>query len=291
MVINIIERLARKVNIDNLVSAIIITHNRKDLLPRAVQSVMSQSYEHVEIIIVDDGSTDGTKEIVKEMIRDGADITYLRHDIPKGACAARNYGISQAKGTFIAGLDDDDEWTGRRVELMLAAYKPKYSFICASDASISKKGRARVKRSGVIILNDILFENVVGNQILTTKDKIMSIGGFDESMPAAQDYDTWIRLIEAHGSALAIPEVLQEMYLSDTIPRITTSSSKFKGYLKCHFKHKHLMSRAHRRFQLFILYKCRNKKMTVRTFCILFDFHKPVFKLYDFLNVRLSKLI
>ena len=111
---------------------------------------------------------------------------------------------------------------------------------------------------------------------------MLSIGCFDTEMPAAQDYDTWIRLIDAHGPALAVPEILQVMHLSNSIPRITTSSSKFKGYLKCYFKHKHLMSNTHRRFQLFILYKCRNKKMSLKTFWTLLDCHRILFKIKNF---------
>jgi glycosyltransferase involved in cell wall biosynthesis len=268
---------------DNLVSAIIVTHNRKELLPRAVASAISQSYKHIEVIVVDDGSNDGTEELVKTMIEGGVSLTYLRHNTPKGACEARNYGISKAKGKYIAGLDDDDEWTELRIELLLAAYEPKYAFVCAGDEWRSENGSGFVKRNREIALNNILFENVVGNQILTTKDKLMSIGGFDVNMPAAQDYDTWIRLIETHGSALAIPEVLQIMYLSDNIPRITTSSSKFTGYLKCYLKHKHLMNSTHRRFQLFIIYKARNKKMSLKTFFVLFDLYRPFFKIKNLL--------
>ena len=94
-----------------LVSAIITTRNRPQLLERAVKSILCQTYPNIEIIIVDDASTDHTPELVEKYKHcSSIEIRYLRQSECFGAPAARNLGISKANGKFIAGLDDDDEW-------------------------------------------------------------------------------------------------------------------------------------------------------------------------------------
>src|SRR5699024_3118133 len=118
----------KKSNKRPLVSAIITTHNRAVLLKRAVLSVVNQTYENIEIIIIDDGSVDNTPKVV-EKLQDKHEIVYLRHEKSQGAPAARNLGIRQAKGLFVAGLDDDDEWMPKRIEKMVEAYNDKWAYI------------------------------------------------------------------------------------------------------------------------------------------------------------------
>lgn len=271
----------------DLVSAIIVTHNRAALLVRAIESVLNQTYSNMELIVVDDGSDDNMQTVVADYINHSIEIRFYRNDIPKGACAARNLGLKEAKGKYIAGLDDDDEWHAQRVEVLLAAYKEEYSFVCASDEWKGDDGKVIVaKREGIISKDSILFSNVVGNQILTTRDKILSIGGFDEELPSAQDYDTWVRLVMRYGSAFSVPEVLQTMYIGDQIKRITTSSKKFKGYFMFYNKHKSKMSLKHRRFQLFVFYKIRKKKMSIRTLCSLIDGYRPIYKIILYIYLK-----
>ncbi|HHS9996570.1 TPA: glycosyltransferase family 2 protein, partial [Klebsiella pneumoniae] len=90
-----------------LVSVYITTCNRLDKLKRAVRSVQEQTFENIEILICDDASTDGTEKYVQELIREDNRIRYFRNQTSKGACAARNLGIFNAKGQYITGLDDD----------------------------------------------------------------------------------------------------------------------------------------------------------------------------------------
>ena len=97
-----------------LVSVIIPTHNRADLVPLAIQSVLQQTYTNLECIVVDDASTDNTEETVRTIIDER--IIYLRHENNKHASAARNTGIKYARGEFIAFLDDDDEWLPTKLE-------------------------------------------------------------------------------------------------------------------------------------------------------------------------------
>ena len=98
------------------VSCVIITHNRVDMLKRAVNSVMNQTYKNIEIFVVDDASSDGTENYGKELINKG--INYIRIDAKdsKGGNYARNIGINESTGEYVAFLDDDDYWLPEKIE-------------------------------------------------------------------------------------------------------------------------------------------------------------------------------
>ena len=97
-----------------LVSIIVPTYNRAGVLSRAIRSIFSQTYSNIEIIIVDDASCDDTGNVVESFMDDH--IHYIRHDKNQGGSASRNTGIRSAKGSFIAFLDDDDEWLPEKLE-------------------------------------------------------------------------------------------------------------------------------------------------------------------------------
>lgn len=98
-----------------LVSVVIPVYNRADTIKRAVESVLEQTYKNVEIIIIDDGSTDGTIDQLKELEQMESSIRVFKQD-HKGANAARNLGIEKARGGFIAFQDSDDEWLPSKLE-------------------------------------------------------------------------------------------------------------------------------------------------------------------------------
>ena len=112
---------------DELVSAVITACNRNiDILERAVKSVANQTYPHIEIIVVDDSSSKapGRKEI-EQYLTSKYDLRYIRHPKTLGACAARNTGLSVSKGSYIAYLDDDDEWLPTKIERQLTGFTDK----------------------------------------------------------------------------------------------------------------------------------------------------------------------
>lgn len=94
----------------NLVSVVIPTHNRADLLPRAINSVLKQTYTNIEVIIVSDGSTDNTRDVVDSFIKNDDRVKFIEYTPSKGGNVARNKGIEASTGEYIAFLDDDDEW-------------------------------------------------------------------------------------------------------------------------------------------------------------------------------------
>ena len=106
---------------DPLVSAVVTTHNRPQLLSRALDSVAMQTYGNLELVVIDDGS-DQEVDLIIEKYKEVLPVQFIRNDIPKGACRARNQGIEAANGVFVAGLDDDDAWTKWRIEKLMEAY-------------------------------------------------------------------------------------------------------------------------------------------------------------------------
>jgi glycosyltransferase involved in cell wall biosynthesis len=102
------------------VSVIIPTYNRAHLIGRAIQSVLKQTYQDFEVIVVDDGSIDNTEEVVKKIQENR--VYYYKHDKNKGGSAARNTGISLAKGEYIAFQDSDDEWLPEKLEKQIGVF-------------------------------------------------------------------------------------------------------------------------------------------------------------------------
>lgn len=247
-----------------LVSAIIPTRNRSKLLLRALQSVVSQTYSLLEVIVVDDGSTDNTESVVNNFQQNHL-LQYIKNEVPQGASKARNIGIEAANGKFIAGLDDDDEWHKDRISEMIAAYSNEYSCITSDTTMVFPKGEAVWKKKEVIDLNTLLFTNQVGNQVLVKRERLLAVGGFDTNLKAAQDYDLWIRLCEKYGSVKNVQKPLQTIYINHDAERISDHSS-FEGYLQFYKKHKLRMNRKQRKYQLYKIRRAQGKKVPIKDF-------------------------
>lgn len=241
-----------------LVSGVVTTHNRVSLLPRALDSVAAQTYTNMELIVIDDGSGENVEAVV-DTYREAIPLTYIRNENAFGACRARNQGIEAANGTFVAGLDDDDQWHLRRVEKLLEAYSDEYAFITSDVRMMYRKGTPVWHKKEVISLDDLLYSNYVGNQGLVKKERLLAVGGFDESLDAAQDYDLWIRLAEKYGEIKNVQEPLQNIYLEHGGGRISNPADQLRGYLRFYQKHKPKMNRSQRKYQLYNIRKATGK--------------------------------
>lgn len=241
-----------------LVSAIVTTHNRPALLPRALDSVAVQSYSSIELVVVDDGSEEDVAPVV-EGYRKAVPVRFLRNSKPAGACRARNRGIEAASGVFVAGLDDDDAWTEHRVEKLMEAYSDQYAFV-TSDVRMVYKNRSAVwRKSAEITLDDLLYSNYVGNQGLIRRERLLAVGGFDETLEAAQDYDLWIRLAEQFGPVKNVREPLQDIHMEHSGRRISNPRDQLRGYLNFYRKHRSKMNRSQRKYQLYNIRKATGK--------------------------------
>ncbi|MEL4455023.1 glycosyltransferase [Lutimonas vermicola] len=250
------------------VSIIIPTHNRKNLLTRAIESLLAQSYNCLEIIVVNDASSDGTDEFMVNLIKEEPRLRYYRNAIPKGAPSSRNLGILNATGKFVTFLDDDDEMLPDKIEVMLKNFKADYSMVATGyfEQKIDRKKAIIPKR--IVKLEDLLYYYPLGggNQMLTLRFYALQIGGFDESLTAYQDYDFWLRIVKVFGNGICIQEPLSIIHMEHEMGRITTSPRRFLGAYSFYLKHKGIMTEKQRRYQLYLLMLLRKRRISLRQF-------------------------
>lgn len=232
-----------------LVTVYIPTHNRKHLVTRAINSVLKQSHKPIEIIVVDDGSSDDTESHLSPFIK-ANQIRFFKNTTPKGACHARNRAIFEATGEFITGLDDDDEFTSNRVSSFVQAYNCQSAFLFSSY-QIQQIDNSKLWSSGPSQPNhsNLLKRNTVGNQVFVERQRLLSIGGFDESLPAWQDHDVWIRLTKKYGKAKRVD--LPSYIIDTSHPHETISKNLeniFKAYQIFQNKYPEYQTAAFRRF-------------------------------------------
>ncbi len=254
-----------------LISIIITTKNREDLLKRAISSVINQTYSNLEIIIINDASEDNTKEILEEFEKLDSRIKVIHNKKTLGSNPSRNIAIDIAKGKFIAGLDDDDEFMPNRIEVLLKNYDEKYAFVTSWNIVIKKGGIKSFRQpKEEIELNDVLVDNLLMNQGLIEKQRIINANMYDEKLVSCQDYDMWLRLILKYGKVKVVQEYLQLIHEDDNITRISTLSKiKFSGYLKFYKKYKYLMNLTQKKDWLFRFYGLRKKKLSKKTLLTL----------------------
>ena len=214
-----------------LVTVYIPTYNRVDLLRRAVESVRQQTYYNLEIIIVDDCSTDATHEYLEEISKLDKRIRYFLKEKNSGACVSRNIAIENAKGEFITGLDDDDYFTSERISNFLQKWLKKDHNTIALFTLYTFKLNEKTLRSSIfsrlflkteVKYEDILIFNMVGNQIFTKTNFLKEINGFDPDMPAWQDLDCWYRLLVKKGNFALVKNFSYVVDLSHPYERIST---------------------------------------------------------------------
>lgn len=192
------------------VSVIIPAYNRAHLLDRAIKSVLNQTFQDFELIIVDDASTDSTELVV--MSFGDKRIIYILHEIRKGASASRNTGIKASRGMYIAFLDSDDEWLPQKLEKQIKVFEngsDKLGLVYVGYSDENKPDEPIIPQYRGKILHYLLINNYVGSTTnpLIRKNCFDKAGYFDEDLPAANDWDIWIR-ISQHYDFEFIPEIL-----------------------------------------------------------------------------------
>jgi len=183
------------------VSVIIPTYNRATLLPAAVESVLRQSFQDFEIIVVDDASQDGTLDVIRTFT--DRRIHHIRHDAHKGQGVSRNAGIRNAFGEYIAFLDDDDEWLPEKLEkqvFLLDSSPPKVGMVYTGFREIAASTKEVIaevipERRGYLF-EQMCIRNWIGtcSTVLLRRSCFENTGLFDEGLASGADYDLWLRV-------------------------------------------------------------------------------------------------
>jgi glycosyltransferase involved in cell wall biosynthesis len=225
-----------------LVSVIMPTYNRAELMQRALRSLINQSYSNWEVIVVDDGGNDNTAEAVK-MLGDNR-IRYIRHNKRRGVSAARNSGLEQARGSCIAYLDSDNEWEPDYLLLMvnyLADHSGMRAVYCAQAMYTEEKGEDKPLLTGIRFAefqySILVHRNYIDlNVFMHHRSLYDRYGGFDESLRRLVDWDLFIRYMR-HAVPLALPCILTRYHQVRSAKRITDREGYWKNIKKLQALH------------------------------------------------------
>lgn len=258
-----------------LISIYMPTWNRQQLAIRAIKSVLRQAYPHWEMFIVDDCSANF--EQLQKFVDDLNDprVHYTRNNFNSGACAVRNQAILQAKGRFMTGIDDDDEWTPDRLshflehqhQLVTHAFLYANDYVCEGEV-YSQPASLPLYPKAAYTRRRFYKRNIIGNQVFSFAQRFQECL-FDINLKAAQDHDMFLRMVVDYGEPWKVEEATQILHVNHGEMRITSSPKKFSGYFQFYCKHKDKFDRASRKYQLFTLYQIRNKRMNWRTLLTL----------------------
>lgn len=184
-----------------LVSVIIPTYNRADWLKEAIDSVLSQNYPACEVSIVDDGSTDLTRELVADY---GQQLRYF-YQQNQGVSSARNLGIRTATGKYLALLDSDDLWLPSKIaqQVVIMEQRPELQLCHTEEIWIRRGVRVNPKKKhqkygGYIFPYCLPLCVISPSSVMIRRTLFDNIGYFDETLPACEDYDLWLRITKTY---------------------------------------------------------------------------------------------
>lgn len=210
---------------EKMVSVILPTYNRAYCLERSIRSVLEQTYENLELIIVDDGSTDDTPGLVAS-IHD-VRIRYIFTKLNQGASAARNFGLQYVTGDFIAFQDSDDYWRAEKLSLQVQEIEREQAAFCYHKVQYDLgKGQLAIlpqadipleKKRGDIYAQ-LLYENMVDcPALLVRRECLEEVGGFDVGLKALEDYELALRLGNAFRAAFVDEVLIDKSYTQDSV--------------------------------------------------------------------------
>lgn len=274
-----------------LISVYMPTYNRAQMACRAIDSVLAQDYPNFELIVVDDASKDDTVAVLTARYGKDSRITILQQETGQGACAARNRAITEAKGDFVTGLDDDDEFLPHRLSSLYAAYDDQYSCVCSAyiwDYGSVKKTLFAEQRT--VSLAELLDLHTLSNQALVRRQRMLQLGGFDTALAAFQDYDMWVRVVQAFGPALRIADASYKVNVGHELGRITNSPKRLDAHQQFVAKHRPLMSERNLQNQMFYRLTMQQQPLSLRELLTLSRFGLVKLKWRYYLKHKLAGL-
>ncbi|MBV2128493.1 glycosyltransferase [Arsukibacterium indicum] len=235
-----------------LISVYMPTFNRVAMACRAIDSVLAQDYPNFELLVVDDASTDDTWPSLTNRYINDERVRFFRQPEGKGACAARNRAINEARGEFVTGIDDDDEFLPHRLSSLYKAYDPQYSCVCSGYIwDYGSVQKTLFATDEVVTLSALLDLHSLSNQALVQRERMLQLQGFDEGLAAFQDYDMWVRVVAAYGPARRISDASYKVNVGHELGRITNSPKRLDAHKQFVAKHRPLMSERNLQNQMF----------------------------------------
>ncbi len=211
-----------------LITIIIPTYNREDTISRAIESVLSQTYENWELIIVDDGSTDNTLKIVEKYSNENKKIIYFSEK-HLGVCNARNVGIKNSKGNYIAFLDSDDEFLPNKIKIQLELMIKHKADLSLSNCTIyqeDKKIEKKFNETKILSKNELFLDKITRSaSVIMYNKEILSKLFFDNKFPTYNDLDFLLKAIN-QTQILFINQKLVNIYKTLKGNRISTNYKK-----------------------------------------------------------------
>ena len=205
-----------------MISVIIPTYNRAHTILRSINSVLNQTYTDLELLIIDDGSTDNTQKLITQI--DDSRVRYIYLGANSGASNARNVGVSAASGEWIAFQDSDDAWKPEKLEkqLLLASEHPEYNLIYSSFTNHLSNGNIinfpPKPYQGIMegeLYSSLLLQNVIGAPtMLIKREAFLQSGGFDTNYKSLEDWEFVIRFSKNNLIGF-VPDFLMDVYISN----------------------------------------------------------------------------
>ena len=188
------------------VSVVVPTHNRVRILPQTIRSILRQQGVAIELIVVDDGSTDGTRPWLDRLATTDLRVKVVHHAEPRFISEARNAGVARASGRWIAFCDDDDLWAPDKLTAQLAAIRSDAARWACTGVAVVDEGLRIIGHhhaTGGDLLAGLLASNRIPatSSVIAERELLRNAGGFDPSLRGSEDWDLWIRL--AQGSPVA----------------------------------------------------------------------------------------
>ena len=217
------------------ISVIIPVYNRRQLIGRAIRSVLAQTYKEYEILVIDDASTDGSAAAVRDEF--GNAVRLIEMETNQGVSAARNLAINRAKGEWLAFLDSDDEWLPEKLDRQMWALAETHLQVCHTEEIWIRNGvrvnacKHHKKYGGEIFFRALPLCVMSPSSIVIHRDVFNTIGLFDEQLLACEDYDLFLRLTCRYPvHFLEEPLILKYGGHADQLSRAHIAMDRFRVY-------------------------------------------------------------
>ncbi len=222
---------------DILISIYIPTYNRAKLVERAIKSVLNQTISNIEVIVVDDRSTDDTLDVLQRLSKVDSRVRFYVNPINSGACYSRNFALRNAKGRFITGLDDDDYFEEGRLSSFLDSWSDKEPNVIALYSNVTIKNKdgtfELISNPEYVGFDKLLVSNSIGNQVFIERKILLNSGlGFDRQLKSWQDLELWLAILTKN-NGMIFKNTSQATYIFDkSHPHERISTTDVSKHLK-----------------------------------------------------------